>query len=120
LCAIDAFKDINGAHVEAGAMELGGTRNRIYKVRQVTEVALVNSQALNRAMIAAKHLPGNTVKAPGIFVRSLRSALRMSQHQLARRARVPQAQIARIEGGKIARRRLEPWTGYRWRLWDKW
>lgn len=36
-----------------------------------------------------------------VYLRAMRSALRMSQAQLARRAGIPQAHIARLEAGRF-------------------
>jgi hypothetical protein len=70
-------------------------------MRQVTEVRIAHKRALNQAIIHAGRFPPGAVLEPGQCVRALRSALRMSQ-------------------GQLARRRLEkpvPYR-YRWRLWD--
>lgn len=52
-------------------------------------------------MLAAKAVPPRAMNDPRARIRSLRSLLRMSQAQLARRSGVPQAHIARIEAFKI-------------------
>ncbi|MBI4678845.1 MAG: helix-turn-helix domain-containing protein, partial [Elusimicrobia bacterium] len=44
--------------------------------------------------------PSAAQAPPAVLVRALRSALRMSQAQLARRCAVPQPHIARLEAGK--------------------
>lgn len=63
-----------------------------------TAASIVDRRALNQAIIHAARLP--VLPAPELFVRALRSALRMSQAQLARRSGIPQANIARLEAGK--------------------
>jgi transcriptional regulator with XRE-family HTH domain len=70
-------------------------------VRAVTEVSVVDRRALNQAFLFAARAPAKALRRPGVFVRALRSALRMSQSQLERRSGVPRAHIARLEAGSI-------------------
>jgi transcriptional regulator with XRE-family HTH domain len=70
-------------------------------VRQVTEVRIAHKRALNQAIIHAGRIPAGALLAPEQFVRALRSALRMSQGQLALRSGVPKAHVVRLEAGKI-------------------
>lgn len=70
----------------------------------ITEVPIRVSRALNRALIVADGVPEAAALRPGLLVRSLRSALRMSQRQLSRRSGVPQAHLARLESGLVAPR----------------
>ena len=52
-------------------------------------------------MLHADRTPARAILAPAASVRALRSALRMSQAQLSRRSKVPQAHIARLEAGLV-------------------
>ena len=82
-------------------MEQNGRLIRIHRVRRVTEVRIAHKRALNQAIIHAGRIPSEAVPVPEQCVRALRSALRMSQGQLARRSGVPKAHIVRFEAGKI-------------------
>jgi len=66
-----------------------------------TYASLAHRRALNQTLIFSDGAPDQARLPPGKFVRALRSALRMSQGILAERSGVPQAQIARIESGRI-------------------
>ena len=68
---------------------------------KMTNVSLVHRQALNQAMIYARRAPAQALLWPAVFVRALRSALRMSQAQLALRCGVRQAHIAQIEANAV-------------------
>ena len=68
---------------------------------RITEASIVDRRSLNQAMILASRAPARALREPRVFVRGLRSALRMSQSQLARRCGVPRAHIARLEAGSI-------------------
>jgi transcriptional regulator with XRE-family HTH domain len=70
-------------------------------VRSVTEVSVDDRRALNQALLHSAKVPARAVREPATFVRALRSALRMSQSQLARRAGVPKAHLARLERGRV-------------------
>jgi transcriptional regulator with XRE-family HTH domain len=67
----------------------------------ITEVLPPESRALNQAFLYCQRAPLHLILRPGRYVRTLRSALRMSQSQLSRRSGIPRAHIARIEVGKI-------------------
>jgi len=82
-------------------MELFRLPRRILRVRKVTEVSVVDRRALNQAFLLAERAPSNALRRAEAFVRSLRSALRMSQSQLARRSGIPRAHIDRLEAGRI-------------------
>jgi len=73
-------------------------------MRPVTEVPIADSRALNQAVLAADRVPARARQSPARLVRALRSALRMSQSQLARRSGVPRAHIARIEAELLSPR----------------
>ena len=66
-----------------------------------TSVPIRHKRALNQALLYAKSAPDRALIDARAIVRALRSALRMSQAQLARRSQVPQAHIARLESGAI-------------------
>jgi len=67
---------------------------------RLTLAPLVQRQALNEILLYAGKAPEKSLRAPAVLVRALRSKLKMSQADLARRARMPQAQVARIESGR--------------------
>jgi hypothetical protein len=67
---------------------------------RLTLAPLVQRQALEEILIYAGKTPGKAQRTPAVLVRALRSKLKMSQADPARRARMPQAQVARIESGK--------------------
>jgi transcriptional regulator with XRE-family HTH domain len=73
-------------------------------MRAVTEVPIREARALNQALIAADGVPERACLRPGAVVRGVRSALRMSQAQLARRSGVPKAHVARLEAGRLSPR----------------
>lgn len=66
-------------------------------MRTVTEVPIEGFRALNQAIIAADGVSARARLRPAALVRALRSALRMSQSQLARRSGVAKREIARLE-----------------------
>lgn len=66
-------------------------------MRSVTEVPIEDSRALNQAILAADGVPRRARLRPAALVRALRSALRMSQAQLARRSGVTKWHIACLE-----------------------
>ena len=70
-------------------------------VGRITEASLVNRRALNQALLQAGRLTPHAKLPPGVYVRALRSALRMSQAQLSRRSGIPRPHITRVEAGKI-------------------
>ena len=66
-----------------------------------TKVSIIHERILNQAMLYARRAPDPARHDPRVYVRALRSALRMSQAQLARRSGVDQAHIARLEAGTL-------------------
>lgn len=68
---------------------------------RLTEAPLVQRQELNEIILYTSRAPGKAGRAPAVLVRALRSRLKMSQADLARRARMTQAQVARVESGKV-------------------
>ncbi len=66
-----------------------------------TVVSVLSRRALQQAMIHASRVPEKASVEPFVFMRALRSVLRMSQSQLARRSKVPRAHISRLEAGAI-------------------
>lgn len=68
---------------------------------RITEVAINDRRALNQTLIYTARAPVQARRAPGVVLRGLRSALRMSQSQLSRRSGVPRAHIARVEAGLV-------------------
>ena len=76
-------------------------KDRMLVMGRTTQVSIVHRRALNQAMIYASHVPERAVIDPSHMARALRSALRMSQEQLARRCGLPRAHIARLEAGAV-------------------
>lgn len=70
-------------------------------MRSVTEVPVEDMRALNQAILAGEAVPSRARVRPSALVRSLRSALRMSLTQLARRSGVPRSHISRIEAERV-------------------
>ncbi len=68
---------------------------------RTTRVSVSCRRALNQAMLHAGRVPAGATLHPGVLVRSLRSALRMSQADLALRAGVEQVHISHLERGRI-------------------
>ena len=64
-------------------------------------IPIGHRRALNRLLISGGAPPAAVRLAPGQWVRTMRVALRMTQAQLARRARVTQPHVALIESGKV-------------------
>lgn len=85
----------------AGRREHFRPLDRMFCVGVITEVEIDEQRVLNQAMFAAAKVEPRVLRPPRLLLRSLRSALRMSQAQLARRSGVPRAHIARIESGRI-------------------
>ena len=61
-------------------------------------VTIVDDIALSRLQVDSQ--PGDTDLRPGDWIRILRSYLRMTQAELAKRANITQANLAAIESGK--------------------
>ena len=66
-----------------------------------TAVSIVHQRTLNQALLYARGAPTQARHEAAVFLRALRSALRMSQAQLARRSGVAQPHIASLEAGTI-------------------
>lgn len=82
-------------------MELFAALDRMIGVGRLTRVSVRNWQTMNRMLLTTSRLMEDGFLDAGTAVRSVRSALRMSQVQLARRSGVPQAHIARLEGNRL-------------------
>jgi transcriptional regulator with XRE-family HTH domain len=78
-----------------------------------TRVSLVHRRALNQALLYTGRSPEQARLVPAVYLRALRSALRMSQAQLARRSGVAQHHIALVES-----RAVDPRLGTLRRLFD--
>ena len=63
-------------------------------------MSIVHQRALNQVMIYTSRAPAQSCLPPAVFLRALRSALRMSQRQLARRSGLTQPHVARLENGE--------------------
>lgn len=71
---------------------------------RIIRVSVAHRQSINQAIIFAARVPSRVklrLQEPGALVRGFRSALRMSQAQLARRCGLPRAHITRLEGGLV-------------------
>lgn len=69
-------------------------------MRKKTAVSIVHQRALNQIMIYTSRAPAQALLEPAVFLRALRSALRMSQCQLARRSGLTQPHVALLEKGE--------------------
>ncbi len=67
----------------------------------LTKVPLIHRVALNELVIRLSHPPKAMTYPPAAYLRALRSYMRMSQRQLARRSGLGQAHICRIERGRV-------------------
>ncbi|MDP3540864.1 MAG: helix-turn-helix transcriptional regulator [Elusimicrobiota bacterium] len=67
----------------------------------LTKVPLVHRVALNELVVRLSRPPKAMTYPPAVYLRALRASMRMSQRQLARRTGLGQAQICRIERGRI-------------------
>ena len=65
-----------------------------------TRLPLPHRQALNQALLFTKNAPAAAAHPPHVYVRAVRTALRMTQEQLARRAGVAKSHVALVESGK--------------------
>ncbi|UPT75685.1 MAG: helix-turn-helix domain-containing protein [Elusimicrobiota bacterium] len=68
---------------------------------RLTRVPLPQRQALNQVVALLRDPPSSMTHPPAYYLRALRAILRMSQRQLAIRSGVEQAEICRIERGRI-------------------
>jgi|SRR5579859_6966631 len=66
-----------------------------------TRIPLPHRQALNATLVFTSRAPDKARRDPATYLRALRAELRMSQATLARRAGVTQAQIDRLEKGRV-------------------
>jgi transcriptional regulator with XRE-family HTH domain len=67
----------------------------------LTKVPLIHRVALNELVIRLYNPPKAMTYPPAAYLRALRSYMRMSQRQLARRSGLGQAHICRIERGRV-------------------
>lgn len=65
-----------------------------------TWISLPYRQALNKTLIFTKDAPAAAGQPPHVYARAVRTALQMTQQQLARRAGVAKSHVALIESGK--------------------
>lgn len=68
---------------------------------RLTRVPLPQRQALNQVASLLRDPPSSMKHPPAVYLRALRAILRMSQRQLSIRTGVEQAEICRIERGRI-------------------
>jgi len=68
---------------------------------RLTQVPLVHRVALNELVIDLATPYKALTYPPAAYLRALRAYMRMSQRQLARRTGLGQAQISRIERGRV-------------------
>lgn len=68
---------------------------------RLTRVPLPHRQALNELVVTLAHPPKAMTYPPGVYLRALRAYMRMSQRELARLSGFGQAQICRIERGRV-------------------
>jgi DNA-binding Xre family transcriptional regulator len=66
-----------------------------------TRVSIVHQRILSQAMLFSGRAPQQARLERRIYIRALRSALRMSQAQLSRRCGLDQAHVARLEAGEL-------------------
>ncbi|MFI5363143.1 MAG: helix-turn-helix domain-containing protein [Elusimicrobiota bacterium] len=66
-----------------------------------TQISLPHQQALNATFIFTSRAPKKARLAPATYMRTLRTQLRMTQAALARRTGMTQAQIDRLEKGRV-------------------
>jgi transcriptional regulator with XRE-family HTH domain len=64
-----------------------------------TKVSVIHRRVLNVTLTWTRRLPDQAQHEPSVYIRALRSALRMSQDSLSKRSGVPQARICRLEAG---------------------
>lgn len=68
---------------------------------RLTRVPLPQRQALNQVLTLLRDPPSSMSHPPAYYIRALRAILRMSQRRLSARSGVQQAEICRIERGRI-------------------
>src|SRR5271154_2396690 len=76
-----------------------GGVNRMLFMPGKTRVSLPHQRALTKTFMFTRAAPPPARLEPHVYLRALRSALRMSAAQLAKRSGVAQAHIARLEKG---------------------
>ncbi len=64
-----------------------------------TKLPLPQRQALNKTLLFTKNAPTAAAQPPHVYIRAIRTALRMTQGQLARRAGVAKSHVALVESG---------------------
>ena len=72
----------------------------MYRVGKITRVSVASRVALNETMRWTRRTPEGATKPPGVYLRAIRSYMRMPQAELARLSGVPQPQIVGIEKGR--------------------
>lgn len=65
------------------------------------KVPLPHRHGLNELIVFLSRTPKGARHPPGAYLRAMRGALRMSQEQLARRAKISQSHITRLEAGRL-------------------
>jgi DNA-binding transcriptional regulator YiaG len=65
-----------------------------------TRLSLPHRQAANKTLVFTKAAPSAAALPPHVYVRAIRTALRMSQEQLAHRAGTAKSLVAQVESGK--------------------
>ncbi|MFI5361160.1 MAG: helix-turn-helix domain-containing protein [Elusimicrobiota bacterium] len=65
-----------------------------------TRLPLPHRQALNITLVYTKNAPAAAALPPHAYVRAVRTALRMTQEQLARRAGTTNSTVALVETGE--------------------
>ena len=65
-----------------------------------TRIPLPQRQATNKTLLFTKDAPAAAGQPPYVYVRSIRTTLRMTQEQLARRAGTTKSHVAQVESGK--------------------
>ena len=65
-----------------------------------TKLLLPHRQATNKTLLFTKNAPAAATQPPHVYVRAVRTALRMTQAQLARRAGTTKSLVAQVETGK--------------------
>jgi DNA-binding transcriptional regulator YiaG len=65
-----------------------------------TRLSLPHRQATNKTLVFTRGAPAAASHPPHVYVRAIRTTLRMSQEQLARRAGTTKSLIAQVESGK--------------------
>ena len=64
-----------------------------------TRLSLPHRQATNKTLLFTKTAPDAAARPPHVYLRSIRTTLRMTQGQLSRRAGVAKSHVALVESG---------------------